>query len=152
MKPKTKKSTKTPKTQRFSDETLHQVEWLASRMGGIDATSVHTIAIAEMYERKHHEYKAKVSQIPGTDGHQLSIGNVPIAYFGEKTLEHLPADRRAALEAGNQEDTALAEIVLAGARADEKIMFFPDAIGQLYGPPLDNQEKARGGKSPRSSG
>jgi hypothetical protein len=138
-------NTRTPKNFRLSADTLRQLDWLAARLGGISATDVITIAVADLHERKRREWKAKISRTEDGGGWRLAVGGTPIAYCGEKTLQALPAGRRRALLEGNQEDAALAELILAAARADEQIVLSPQTIAGLYGPAIsERKKKARG--------
>jgi hypothetical protein len=115
---------------RLGKTTEDQLDWLAKRFGGVSATDVVTLAVADLYERKQEEFRTRLTKL--VDQYILSVGGIPIAAFGQKDYQLLPKAAKSQITAGSP--YALVDLVMGLAKRPEaKITFFPDGIQQVYG-------------------
>jgi hypothetical protein len=115
---------------RLGNTTQYQIEWLAKRLGGLTATDVITLAVADLYERKQEEFRTRLTRMD--EKFILSVGGIPIAAFGQKDYQSLPKAAKSQITAGSP--YALVDLVMGLAKRPEaKITFFPDGIQQVYG-------------------
>jgi hypothetical protein len=123
---------KIPRSYRFEDTTLEQIEWLGKRLGHINDTAVLTVAVAELYHRRQSEEIARL-RANGQAGYDLMIGNTRVFTVGEATVQKLPEEQRLALLGdGARSRNILSIIILGAALAGEKIVEYPDALLALY--------------------
>jgi hypothetical protein len=115
---------------RLGKTTEDQLDWLAKRFGGVSATDVVTLAVADLYERKQEEFRTRLTKL--VDQYILSVGGIPIAALGEKDFQSLPKAAKSQISAGSP--YTLVDLVMGLAKRPEaKITFFPDGIQQVYG-------------------
>ena len=122
----------TSRTYRFSQTTLDQIEWLQNYLGGMDATNVLRVAVADLYDRKRSRWKAVlVKREAGR--YALLINGQPLLTVPETALERLPeAERTAMLQSEIDGLSAMARLLLVAAAGDEEIWLdhsFLDTLG-----------------------
>jgi len=126
------------RTYRFSQDTLDQIEWLGARFGGLDATNVLRVAVAELYHRKQAEWKARL--IANESGfYDLRVGEQTLARVRKPALEKLPGDEQAQMLVAETDGlAALVKLLLGAAAAGEKVWLdetaFDDLLGADRGP------------------
>ena len=116
------------RTYRFFQDTLDQIEWLGTRLGGLDATSVLRVAVAERYHRKQAEWKAKlIANQPGF--YDFRVGEQILARVRQPTLEKLPEEEQARMLIAETDGlTKLVKLFLGTAVADEDEDAFDDLV------------------------
>ena len=124
---------KTPRAFRLSETTLNQIEWLKIHLGDITATDVITVAVAELYHRKKAELPT--AQLVPLEGgtFDLQVHGETALRLSEAVMEHLPEEFKEDLISGRAKvGDALVYLVLAAAKANEKIGFSPDALQEAF--------------------
>ena len=86
---------KVSRTYRFDEQTLEQIRWLGSRLGGLDDTSILRLAVAELYHLGEDPLPGRFADI-GVVVEDLRNRGHRDAELGGDTL-HGHAHRRAAL-------------------------------------------------------
>lgn len=121
------------RTYRFSPNTLDQIEWLQARLGGLDATNILRVAVAELYHRKQAEWKARlVVREPGF--YDLQVGDRTLARVRKPSLEGLPQDEQAEMLVAETDGLSmLVRLLLGAAAAGEKIWLDEGAFDDLLG-------------------
>jgi hypothetical protein len=116
---------------RFSPETLDQIEWLQGRLGGLDATHVLRLAVAELYHRKRAAWKAGlVAKDPGF--YELQVSGQTLARLRTSSLAPLPEREQGKMLATETDGLAsLVRILLGAAAAGEKIWIDYDTFDEL---------------------
>jgi hypothetical protein len=119
------------RTYRFSQGTLDQIEWLGARFGGLDATNILRVAVAELYYRKQAEWKAKL--IANESGfYDLRVGEQTLARVRKPSLEKLPEDEQAQMLVAETDGLAsLVKLLLGAAAAGEKVWLDGEALDDL---------------------
>jgi hypothetical protein len=129
------------RTYRFSHDTLDQVEWLGARLGGLDATNVLRLAVAELFHRKQAEWKARlVARESGF--YDLQVGDQTLARVRKPALEKLPEDEQANMLVAEMDGlSSLVRLLLGAAAAGEKIWLDEGAFDNLLGSDRDPVEE-----------
>ncbi len=121
------------RTYRFSQDTLNQIEWLGVRLGGLDATNVLRVAVAELYHRKQAEWKARLV-VHESGFYDLQVGDQTLARVRKPSLEKLPEDEQAQMLVAETDGLAsLVKLLLGAAAAGEKVWLDEDAFDDLVG-------------------
>lgn len=110
------------RTYRFSEETLAQIEWLAARLGGLDATSVLRQAVAELYHRKQAEWKSCLVD-QGDGSYTLQVGERVLAQVDASVLDKLPEDEREGILTGKADGLSALTLLLLGAAAGDEVVW-----------------------------
>jgi len=121
------------RTYPFSQDTLNQIEWLGDRLGGLDATNVLRVAVAELYHRKQAEWKAQL--IASESGfYDLRVGEQTLARVRKPALEKLPEDEQAQMLIAETDGLAsLTKLLLGAAAAGEKVWLDEATLDDLAG-------------------
>jgi hypothetical protein len=121
------------RTYRFSQDTLDQIEWLGARLGGLDATNVLRVAVAELYHRKQAEWKARLV-VRESGFYDLQVGEQTLARVRKPALEKLPEAEQAQMLVAETDGLAsLVKLLLGAATAGEKVWLDEDALDDLVG-------------------
>ncbi len=115
------------RTYRFSEETLAQIEWLAARLGGLDATSVLRQAIAELYHRKQAEWKARLVD-QGDGSYTLQVGERTLAQVNASVLDKLPEGEREGILTGDADGLSVLTLLLLGAAAGDEVVWLSNDL------------------------
>ena len=115
------------RTYRFSEETLAQIEWLAARLGGLDATSVLRQAVADLYHRKQAEWRACLVD-QGDGSYALQIGERMLARVDASVLDKLPEDEREGILTGEADGLSALTLLLLGAAAGDEVVWLSDDL------------------------
>jgi hypothetical protein len=82
------------RTHRFSQDTLDQIKWLGARLGGLDATNVLRVAVAERYHRKQ-----ALEKLPKDEQTQMLIAETDgLALLMKLLLRAAAADEKVWLD------------------------------------------------------
>jgi hypothetical protein len=121
------------RTYRFSQTTLDQIEWLQNYLGGMDATNVLRVAVADLYDRKRSRWKARlVKREPGL--YALQINGQTLLRINETALDRLPEDERAAMMQAEIDGlSAMAKLLLAAAAGEDEIWLDNSVLEELRG-------------------
>ena len=121
------------RTYRFSQTTLDQIEWLQNYLGGMDATNVLRVAVADLYDRKRSRWKARlVEREPGI--YALQIGGQTLLRVNETALDRLPEDERAAMMKAEIDGlSAMAKLLLVAAAGEDEIWLDQTLLEELRG-------------------
>ncbi|MEW6405101.1 MAG: hypothetical protein AB1649_25170 [Chloroflexota bacterium] len=121
------------RTYRFSQTTLDQIEWLQNYLGGMDATNVLRVAVADLYDRKRSRWRARlVEREPGL--YALQIGDQTLLRVSETALEKLPeAERTAMMHAEIDGLSAMAKLLLVAAAGEDEIWLDNSVLEALRG-------------------
>ena len=122
---------KISRTYRLSPQTLDQIEWLGGRLGGLDATSVIRVAVAELYHRKRVEWQARL--VARDDGSlDLQVSGRTLARLGRSSLDRLPQEEREKLLAVEADGLSALTLLLLGAAAGgEEVWLNPEELERL---------------------
>ena len=115
------------RTYRFSEETLAQIEWLAARLGGLDATSVLRQAVAELYHRKQAEWRACLVD-QGDGSYTLQVGERTLAQVNASVLDKLPEGEREGILTGEADGLSALTLLLLGAAAGDEVIWLSDDL------------------------
>ena len=121
------------RTYRFSQTTLDQIEWLQNYLGGMDATNVLRVAVADLYDRKRSRWRARlVEREPGL--YALQINDQPLLRVKKTALDRLPEDERTAMM-GTEIDglSAMAKLLLVAAAGEDEIWLDQEYLDKLRG-------------------
>ena len=121
------------RTYRFSQTTLDQIEWLQNYLGGMDATNVLRVAVADLYDRKRSRWRARlVEREP--DLYALQIGGQTLLRVSENVLERLPeAERTAMLQPEIDGLSAMAKLLLVAAAGEDEVWLDQAYLDELRG-------------------
>jgi len=123
------------RTYRFSQTTLDQIEWLQNYLGGMDATNVLRVAVADLYDRKRSRWQARlVEREPGL--YALQINDQTLLRVNETALDRLPEDERAAMMQAEIDGlSAMAKLLLVAAAGEDEIWLDQAYLDELRGEP-----------------
>jgi hypothetical protein len=129
------------RTYRFSQDTLDQIEWLGARLGGLDATNVLRVAIADLYHSKQAEWKARL--VESESGYyDLQVGDQTLVRVRKPALERLPEDEQAKMLVAETDGLgSLVRLLLGAAAAGEKVWLDENAFDDLFGSDRDLVEE-----------
>lgn len=121
------------RTYRFSQTTLDQIEWLQNYLGGMDATNVLRVAVADLYDRKRSRWRARlVEREPGL--YTLQIGGQTLLRVNETALGRLPEEERTALMQAEIDGlSAMAKLLLVAAAGEDEIWLNQAYLDELRG-------------------
>jgi hypothetical protein len=133
--------TKVHRAYRLSETTLAQIEWLSHILGGITATGVVTIAVAELYECKKAEMPLVQLTKKKEGFFDIEARGETLMRFDEEILDHLPAEFRDDLMAGRAHlgDT-LVYLVLSLAKGKGQLEYKPDELVEAFGMKIDKRK------------
>lgn len=125
---------KVHRAYRLSKTTLAQIEWLSHILGGITATDVVTIAVAELYERKKAEMPLVQLTKQKEGFFDIEVQGETLMRFNEEILEHLPEEFIDDLMAGRAHlgDT-LVYLILSLAKGKSQIEYKHDELIEAFG-------------------
>jgi hypothetical protein len=115
------------RTYRFSEETLAEIEWLAARLGGLDATSVLRQAVAELYQRKQAAWKARLVD-QGDGSYALHVGERTLARVDASVLDKLPDGEREGILTGEADGLSALALLLLGAAVGDDVVWLSDDL------------------------
>jgi len=121
------------RTYRFSQTTLDQIEWLQNYLGGMDATNVLRVAVADLYDRKRSRWRARlVERESGL--YALQIGGQTLLRVNETALGRLPEEERTALMQAEIDGlSAMAKLLLVAAASEDEIWLDQAYLDELRG-------------------
>lgn len=121
------------RTYRFSQTTLDQIEWLQNYLGGMDATNVLRVAVADLYDRKRSRWKARlVESEPAL--YALQVDGQTLLRVSKTALDRLPeAERTAMLQPEIDGLSAMAKLLLVAAASDDEIWLDNSVLEELRG-------------------
>ena len=121
------------RTYRFSQTTLDQIEWLQNYLGGMDATNVLRVAVADLYDRKRSLWKARLVE-KEPDLYALQINSQTLLRVNETALNRLPEDERAAMMQAEIDGlSAMAKLLLVAAAGEDEIWLDQAYLDELRG-------------------
>jgi hypothetical protein len=104
--------------------------WLEKRLGGLTATDIVTLAVADLYERRRGEFRTRLQKVK--EMYILSVRGISIAGMGAKDCDSLPGRIKAEIASGSH--NALVDLVLsAHKKKGTSITIFPEGMKQVYG-------------------
>ena len=121
------------RTYRFSQTTLDQIEWLQNYLGGMDATNVLRVAVADFYDRKRSRWRARLDESePGL--YALQVDGKALLRVNETVLDRLPeAERTAMMQSEIDGLSAMAKLLLVAAAGDDEIWLDNSVLEELRG-------------------